>query len=188
MPGAVEQAIIELVVNGAGAFATTNDKVQADLTSTERAGKRAEDGAAAAERSARNAEQAAKQLSAQVTQIIAKGAAFVGFAQRAAGILGVDRDSSAGQALDAAQGALSQGAQGAAIGSFLGGPVGTAVGGSLGALVGLVQSLQESEKRISAAAKKIDDQKTDDITDALLREAGLGKLDNAITRGGRQVQ
>lgn len=186
---AVEQAIIELVVEGANAFDSTNEKIQADLTSTERAGRSAEEANKAAAASAKAAEQAAKKLTAQITIALARASAGVGVAQRIASVLGADRDSTAGQALDALQSGVSGAAQGASFGKVLG-PEGVAVGAVLGGLLGVAQSLQETEKRLSEQALKGSAPQGggNEITDALLRDAGLAKLDHAVDRAGRQVQ
>lgn len=183
----VEQAIIELVVSGTGQFDAANQKIQADLTSTERAGKSAESAAQTAERGIKSAEQAARQLTLQIAVTISKLNAAVGLAQRVASTLGEDRDSAAGQVLDAFQGGLGGAAQGASLGK-LGGPVGAGVGASVGALFGIVQSLQETEKRLKTHSDKVSSSRGNEITEALLREAGLSKFDHAISPHGRQVQ
>jgi hypothetical protein len=65
MSDALEKAIIELVVTGSGTVSQQANKVEADLTSAERAGKRAEGAATSAEEAAKRAEQATENLTRQ---------------------------------------------------------------------------------------------------------------------------
>lgn len=65
MSDALEKAIIELVVSGTGTVSQQTNKIEADLTSAERAGKRAEGAATSAEQAAKRAEQAAENLTRQ---------------------------------------------------------------------------------------------------------------------------
>jgi len=67
MSDALEKAIIELVVSGSASVSQQANKVEADLTSAERAGKRAEGAAGAAEQAAKRAENATAEL-AQTAQ------------------------------------------------------------------------------------------------------------------------
>lgn len=184
----VEQAIIELVVAGAGTFEQTNDKVQVDLTSTERAGRQAEEASTAAARSARAAEQAAQKLTREVGQVLSRLNTAVSVAQRVAGVLGQDRDSGVGQGLDALQGGLSTGFQAFKLGAASGNPQVAAAAGIVGAIVGVVSSLQETEKRLEATSHRIEQDRPNEITDALLRQAGLARVDQAISGGRRLVQ
>lgn len=181
-----EAAIIELVVAGSGAFDETNNKIQADLTAMERSSKKAEAGAADAERAAAQAEAAAHKLTHKITGVIHRMHAALGLAERLASVAGGE-DSGLGKALGIAGHAITGAGQGARLGSYFG-PEGAAIGAGLGGLLGIAQSLKETDKRLQESTEKLANQSGNEITDALLREAGLGKLDNAIARGGRQVQ
>jgi len=184
----VEQAIIELVVQGAGTFEQTNEKIKADLTSTERAGRQAEEATGAAARGARSAEQAAQRLTNQVGFVLSKLNTAVNLAQKTASALGADRDSVVGQGLDAIQGGIALGAQGFKLGALTGQPEIAVLAGVAASIVGVVSSLQETEKRLSSQTQRLEQDRPNEITEAFLREAGLAKFDQAIAGGRRLVQ
>lgn len=184
----VEQAIIELVVSNVGLFATTNEKVQADLTSTERAGRRAEGAAASAENAAKEAEQANRRLASEISNTFSRLSSAISFAKNASRALGVDPSSKLGFGLDLVGDSLQGAAQGAQFGSILGAK-GAVVGGAAGAFVGFLNSSRQMEEKIAEqnrrSAEKERKALEDQVNEAILREVGLVRFGNKF--GPRQI-
>lgn len=182
-----EAAIIQLIVEGQAAFDASNTKIQGDLTAMERASKDAEGSAASMARTAREAEQDARRLNAMVTKSIGKLSSIVGLADRAATAVGVDPNSALGEGIDVAKSVLGGAAQGASIGAAIPIPGATLVAAGVGGLVGLAEGIAKLDKKIDKLSAS-GHGGSSDIDNALLREAGLARIDNAVLRGGRQVQ
>lgn len=191
----VELAVIELIVAGTAQVDATNEKIQTDLTSLERAGKSAESGAASAERAARQAEAAARQIQHEITKTIHTLHSVLALAERAAVALGVDPNSkTTGQVIDVAKDALGGAAQGAKLGGVVGSvvpgvgnAVGAGVGAALGGALGIVEGLVKIDKKLEKLTESQGHGKNE-IEDALVREQALARLDHAAGGGGRQVQ
>lgn len=190
MSEAVEAAIISLVIQGAGAVGSATDKVEADLTSVERAGKRAEGASVSADAAAKKAEQATRELASQATQALSRLATAARFAKEAANVFGFDESSGVGAAFQGLGAAASGAASGVAAGKILG-PWGMLAGGLIGAGLGGANAWTEYEKRTAEAAKRgvqeAEKEKQANLEEELLRNAGLAKF-GALTRGPREVQ
>lgn len=183
-----EQAVIELVVAGAPQVEQTNEKIQADLTSLERAGKSAESGASAADKAAKQAAESARTLQAEVVKSLHQLHAAVALAERIATAAGVEPTSRTGQALEIGKDVIGAAATGAKLGSLIAPGVGTAVGASVGAIIGLAEGVHNNNKKLEELLKKQQGNGGNEVSDALLREAGLATLDNRISGGGRRAQ
>lgn len=184
----LEQAIIQLVVEGAEAFTTTNDKIQADLTATEKGAKDASEAAKAMKEQASEAERSAKLLQVQITKVLGKLSAAIGLVDRASEAFGVDPNSPLALGIDIGKDVLGGAAAGASLGSIVPG-VGTAIGAGVGSLVGLAQGFAEVQKKLKDSADRIAaHQGRNPHEDALLLEAARAKIEHASGGSGRQVQ
>ena len=137
---AVEQAIVNFVVQGALEASQKADKVEADLRDVERAGRRASTAAERANQSAQRAQIASKKLHDRAMSAVAAlgmAAAAAGFLGRVAEGLGAGRT---GTQIGAVLGeTAADAAIGAQLGSFVPG-IGTVVGAGIGAGLGLASS------------------------------------------------
>lgn len=190
----LEQAIISLVVEGVELFEAKNDKVQVDLTATERAAKNAEDATATMKREAQEAEKAARALQGQITKTLSRLAAAAGLADRLATALGFDESSKIGQGIDVAKDVIGGAAQGAALGGSIGSVVpvlGTAAGAIAGTVIGggigLAEGIAKLDKKLDRLAGQ-GQHGRNEIENALVAESVRARIDHAAGGGGRQVQ
>lgn len=184
---ASERAIVQLVVEGAEQFDAANQKIQADLTATERAGKQAETAVAAMAREAREAESQARRLTATLTKTFSAIQRGINLAQRAAEFAGVNKDSTEGVVLDAAQAGISGAAEGYRYGRYFGTEA-AIVTATLAGVYRATESVAESAARLERVARKREDDETTAIVDSLVRQAGLGEIEHVIAPRGRRVQ
>jgi len=189
---AVERAIVELVTQGVPQFEATNEKVQVDLTSTERAGKRAEEASSRAEDAAKKASTATEDLARRASSAIAGLQRAASLIQRGASVAG-DLGFEVPEELGVITGGVSTAAQFAAQGARFG-PVGAAVGGAIGLAVGGAQIYGGFEKleqeRLHArqvaeeVLKQYDQRHSSDLNEVARARAELARLGQIIS-GGR---
>lgn len=186
----VEQAIVDFVVQGVGGVDQATGKISTDLTALERSSR-------TTEQAAREAADASREAVAQARQLIGKLNQAVELARRAANALGVEEDSRTGRGLSLVSAGLSSGAAGASVGAsigsivpgvgtLVGGAAGFAVGGAIGVGSKIVDFNEQDaarEKRLAQSVARELRGGGDDLTTELLRQAGLARLDGALSEG-----
>lgn len=190
---AVEQAIIQLVVQGQTEVSAEADRIVVNLTSVERAGKRAEEAAKAAEDAAKEAEAASRKLSSDITKTLRALSRAAHMAKKIASGLGYEKHSRVESAIEIIGGGLKGAAMGARLGSVFG-PCGTAIGAIGGGLYGEYAAyshekqaiLEHNQKAEEHEAKRLAKERDEELAEALLRQVGLYKLDQHHF-GPRQV-
>ena len=206
----VEQAIVDFVVQGDSLASAAANKISADLTSAERAGRSAERAAQSAEGAAQRAQVASEQLAAGIQSTLGRLSQAANFAKTLGKAAGAQEGDLSLDLLDIAGKGFSgagQGASlGAAAGSFVpgvGNAVGAVIGGTIGAGAGVIGELRRQSERDGrvpdtsgvADARALTDAARDlggapsAVDRALLDSMGLAKADSAL-RGGvaREVQ
>ena len=168
----VEEAIVALVVQGDAQFTATNDKVQADLTSTERAGR-------SAESAANDASRATRQLAQETMEVIRVATHAMHLAREAAKAFGVSETSGLMGALDIARGAGAGAVSGARLGSVFG-PEGTAIGAGIGGIIGGVNAYNDYEKRVESENQKEIRENLKEIKDHLKGRGGNAETNQAL--------
>ncbi len=155
MADAVEQALINFVVQGSLQASQKADRVETDLRSAEAAGRAAEAAAEDAASAAEESQQAAQQLDQRVQAIVGRlsqAAGLISFGARAAE--GFGADPSVTGAFAAVAGETAGGAaQGALLGSFVPG-VGTAVGAAIGGGIGFASSVVREVRKVNEIEEK----------------------------------
>jgi hypothetical protein len=185
----LEQAIIQLVIEGGSTFDATNQKIQADLTSMERAGKSAESAASAADKAAKDAEKSARAMQAQIGRTLSRLSSAINLAERGARAAGFETE--AGCAFDVAKDVIGGAAQGAQLGAIAG-PKGAAVGLVVGGAIGLAEGLAKISQQNERMEKKVDQIQhgpgRNELESAVARESIRARLDQAASGGVRQIQ
>ena len=150
----IEQAIVNFAIQGALQVGAASDKIVADLSSAERAGKAAEAAAVAGQRTVEELQQVAQ----KVQQTIGRIAAIGGFAERAIeGLTGSDFTVGGfqpGQFLGAAASGAAVGAQLGSLVPGVGTLLGTVAGATVGGVANAVQQSRDIEEAAERAAQK----------------------------------
>ncbi len=195
MSDALEKAVIELVVSGSGTVSQQANKVEADLTSAERAGKRAETAASSAEQAAKKAEQATENLTRQAELALHRLASAAHLLHHFAERFGAGEDVSI---LSGAAGeGLSVGAHTARLLSPFLGPLAIPLAAGAGLATGVVaarEGFENAEKKreheaqalARELAKELEQRRALDLRGILEEQAGLAQLGARL--GGVRVR